>query len=109
MLDKLADVEKRYHELEAMLVDPALIANRKKFVRLARERSAMEEVIGRYREWRKLADEERDLSLLLEDADPEVRDMARAELPALRERKAGVEEALKALLVPRDPNDERDV
>jgi peptide chain release factor 1 len=109
MLDKLADVEKRYHELEAMLVDPALIANRKEFVRLSRERSGMEEVIARYRDWKRVADEERDLGGLLEDADPDLREMARAELPTLRERKAALEEQLKLLLVPKDPNDDRNV
>ncbi len=109
MLDKLADVEKRYHELEAMLVDPALIANRKEFVRLSRERSAMEELIGRYREWKRIDTEARELTALADDADPEMREMARAELPGLGERKAALEEALKALLVPKDPNDERNV
>ena len=109
MLDKLADVETRYHELEAMLVDPAVIANRKEFVRLSRERSGMEEVIARYRDWKRVADEERDLGTLLEDADPDLREMARGELPGLRERKAALEEQLKVLLVPKDPNDDRNV
>ena len=109
MLDKLADVEKRYHELEAMLGDPVVIANRKEFVRLARERSGLEGVVEAYRAWKKLAAEDRDLAALVEDADPELREMARAELPALRARKEAVEGDLRTLLLPKDPNDDRNV
>jgi peptide chain release factor 1 len=109
MLDKLEDVEKRFHDLEAMLVDPAVIANRKEFVRVSRERSAMEEVIARYRDWKKVVAEEKELTGLLDDADPEVREMASGELPGVRARKDELEEALKLLLVPRDPNDDRSV
>ncbi|HZR80728.1 MAG TPA: peptide chain release factor 1 [Candidatus Binatia bacterium] len=109
MLDKLADVEKRYHDLEAMLVDPAVIANRKEFVRLSRERSGLEEVTSAYRVWKKLAEEERDLAALADDSDPELREMARAELPGLRARKDDVEATLKTLLLPKDPNDDRNV
>ncbi len=109
MLDKLEEVEKRYHDLEATLVDPAVIANRKEFARLSRERSAMEEVIAAYRDWKKVASEERELTALLEDADPEVREIASSELPAVRERKGELEERLKLLLVPRDPTDHKSV
>jgi peptide chain release factor 1 len=109
MLDKLEDVEKRFHDLEAMLVDPAVIANRKEFVRVSRERSAMEEVIARYRDWKKVVAEEKELTGLLDDADPEVREMASGELPGVRARKDELEEALKLLLVPRDPNDDKSV
>jgi peptide chain release factor 1 len=109
MLEKLADVEKRYHELEELLVDPAVIQNRKEFVRLSKERAGIEEIIARYREWRKVVDEERDLDALLSDDDPEMREMARAELPRVRESRTQIEEVLKQLLVPRDPNDEKSV
>jgi len=109
MLDKLEDVERRYHDLETMLVDPAVIANRKEFVRASRERAAMEEVIARYRDWKKLAAEEKELAGLLGDADADVREMAGSELPQVRERKEALEETLKVLLVPRDPNDDKSV
>jgi peptide chain release factor 1 len=109
MLDKLADVEKRYHELEAMLADPAVIANRKEFVRLSRERSGIDAVIAAYRAWKSLAQEEGDLAALADDPDPELREMARGELPGLRARKEELEESLRLLLLPKDPNDERNV
>ena len=109
MLDKLAEVETRYRELEAMLVDPAVIANGREFVRLSRERSALEEIVACYREWKAIAGEERDTAGLAEDPDADVREMARAELPGLRARREQTEARLRILLIPKDPNDERDV
>jgi peptide chain release factor 1 len=109
MLDKLAEVETRYRELEALLVDPEIIGNRREFVRLSRERASLEEIVACYRGWRALADEERDLAGLVEDPDPDLRDMARSELPSLRARREETEARLRILLIPKDPNDERDV
>ncbi len=109
MLTKLEDVDRRYHELEAMLSDPAVQGNRKEFVRISREHAAMVEVVARYRDWKKLDAEEAELAALLDDADPEMREMANAELPSVRTRKAELEEVLKLLLIPRDPNDDRNV
>ena len=109
MLNKLEDVDRRYHELEAMLSDPAVQGNRKEFVRISREHAAMIEVVARYRDWKKLDAEEAELAALLDDADPEMREMANAELPSVRTRKAELEEVLKLLLIPRDPNDDRNV
>ena len=109
MLDKLAELETRYRELEALLVDPAVIGNRRDFARLSRERASLEDVVACYRDWRVLADEERDLEALVEDPDPDLRDMARAELPALRKRREATEQALRLLLIPKNPNDERNV
>ena len=109
MLTKLEDVDRRYHELEAMLSDPAVQGNRKEFVRISREHAAMVEVVARYRDWKKLDAEEAELAALLDDADPEMREMANADLPSVRTRKAELEEVLKLLLIPRDPNDDRNV
>ena len=109
MLDKLAELETRYRELEALLVDPAVIGNRRDVARLSRERASLEDVVACFRDWRVLADEERDLGGLVEDPDPDLRDMARAELPALRKRREATEQALRLLLIPKNPNDERNV
>ena len=109
MLTKLEDVDRRYHELETMLADPEVQGNRKEFVRISREHASLVEVVARYRDWKKLDAEEAGLAALLDDADPEMREMANAELPSVRTRKAELEETLKLLLIPRDPNDERNV
>jgi peptide chain release factor 1 len=109
MLDKLQDVERRFQELEGLLVDPAVIGNRKEYAKLAKERSDLEQIVERYRDWKRLSAEIDGHKQLLDESDPEVRDLAKAELPEMRQRLEGIEEELKRLLLPRDPNDERNV
>jgi peptide chain release factor 1 len=109
MLQKLEDVERRYLELEDRLVDPELLANRKDFARLAKERSEIEPIVVAYREWKKLSREIEGHRSLLEAGDPEIRELAKEELPVLRQRCAALEERLRILLLPKDPNDERSV
>jgi len=109
MFQKLQDVEQRYLELERSLVDPTVIGNRKEYARLGKERSDLEEIVARYREWKKLSEEVEGHRSLLDEADADIRDLAKAELPALRERLEALQAELKRLLVPRDPNDERNI
>src|SRR5215475_6772657 len=107
MLERLAEVERRYEELERLVVDPAVIANRREYAKLSRERSQLEETVTGYRERQRL---ERDIAEhreLLHDPDAGVRELARGELPELEAELASLDERLKALLLPRDPNDER--
>ena len=107
MLERLAEVERRYEELEGLVVDPAVIANRREYAKLSRERAQLEETVTGYRERQRL---ERDISEhreLLHDPDAGVRELARGELPELEAELAALDERLKALLLPRDPNDER--
>lgn len=109
MFQKLADVEQRYLELERSLVDPTIIGNRKEYARLGKERADLQEIVARYRDWKKLAAEFEGHKSLLEGSDPEIRELAKTEIPALRERLASIEGELKRLLVPRDPNDTRNI
>jgi peptide chain release factor 1 len=109
MFQKLEDVERRYVDLETSLVDPAVIGNRKEYARLSKERSDLQQIVARYRDWKRLLAEVDGHKALLEEADAEIRELAKAELPALRERLDALEADLKHLLLPRDPNDERNV
>ena len=109
MFEKLEDVERRYQELEGALVDPAVIGNRKEYARLGKERAEIEELVRGYREWKRVSAEVEGHKGLLEEADPDIRELAKEELPALRERLDALEEELRRLLLPRDPNDERNV
>jgi peptide chain release factor 1 len=107
MLERLQEIERRYEELERLVVDPAVIANRREFAALGRERAGLEEVVTRYRERKQLVrdiDEHREL---VQDADPELRALARSELPALEARLGELDETLRHLLLPKDPNDDR--
>jgi peptide chain release factor 1 len=107
VLERLAEIERRFDELERLVVDPAVIADRREFAKLARERSQLEETVGAYRERQRLADELAEHRSLLDDGDAELREMAWAEVPVLEERLHALDERLKLLLLPRDPNDER--
>ena len=109
MLDKIAEVESRYEELETLLADPKLPEDRKEFSRVAKERADLAEVVTCYREWRKLDQEIQDNRELLEDGDPEIRDLAAQELEDLKERQETLEQELKILLLPKDPNDDKNV
>jgi len=107
MFDRLAEIERRFDELERLVVDPAVIADRRAFATLSRERAQLEETVRIFRERRRLDAELSEHRALLGDGDPELRELARAEIPALEARLAETDERLKMLLLPRDPNDER--
>jgi peptide chain release factor 1 len=107
MLDRLAEIERRYRELDGLVADPAVIANRREFAKLAKERAQLEETVARYRERQRVAREVEEHRELVREKDPELRELARAELPALEARLDELDATLKRLLLPKDPNDER--
>jgi peptide chain release factor 1 len=109
MLDKLNGIEEHYADLERRLADPAIISNNREYAQLARERSQLEEVAAAIREYRRLLHEIADHKTVLEGDDADLRELAKAELPAMQRRQAALEDRLKQLLTPRDPNDDRNV
>ena len=109
MLDKLADVERRYVDLEERLIDPSVMGSRKDFARLAKERADLQPIVHAYRDWKKVTQEVEGHRSLLESGDDEIRDLAKQELPALREQVEALEQRLRLLLLPKDPNDSRNV
>ena len=109
MLDKLAEVEKRYVELEALMLDPQLLHQQREYSKFAKERSELEEIVVRYREWRKVEQEIQENRQLLEENDEPIRELAKEELVLLRARKEELENKLKFLILPKDPNDAKNV
>src|SRR4026209_274406 len=109
MLDKLAEVEKRYVELEALMLDPQLLHQQREYSKFAKERSELEEIVVRYREWRKVEQEIQENRQLLEEDDEPIRELAKEELVLLRARKEELENKLKVLILPKDPNDDKNV
>lgn len=109
MLDKLAEVEKRYMELEKMMSDPRLLGQQREYSKLAKERAELEEIVTCYREWRKVEREIQENRQLLEEGDEAIRDLAKEEVSILRERKESLENRLKTLILPKDPNDAKNV
>jgi peptide chain release factor 1 len=109
MLDKLAEVEKRYVELEAMMSDPQLLGQQREYSKLAKERAELEEIVNCFRDWRKVEQEIQDNRQLLEEAEEGIRELAKEEIVSLRERKESLEQRLKLLILPKDPNDAKNV
>jgi len=107
---KLEEVERRYEELMAQLAKPEVLADPQQFQRLARAQADLEDVVAKYREYRGIEREIQDVRALLEDgSDPEIREMAEEELRRLQPLRDKVEEELRALLLPKDPMDAKDV
>ena len=109
MLDKLLEVEKRYIELEGMMSDPQLVGQQREYAKVAKERSDLEEIVVCYREWRKVEQEIADNRLLMDENDEAMRELVKEELTSLRERKEALETKLKFLILPKDPNDAKNV
>src|SRR5499426_2108823 len=109
MLDKLAEVEKRYEELERLMSDPQLLNQQREYSKLAKERAELEEIVTCFREWRKVEQEIQENRQLLEESDEAIRELANAEVGVLRQRKEELENRLKFLILPKDPNDAKNV
>src|SRR5271154_1585229 len=109
MLDKLKGIEERFAELERQLGDPAVFSNSREYAKLAKERSQLQAVVDRIRDYRRALDEVAQHKAVLEGHDEELRELAKEELPTLRQRQTELEVELRRLLAPRDPNDDKNV
>ena len=109
MLDKLVEVEKRYEQLESLLRDPQILNKQREYSKVAKERAELEEIVTCYREWRKVEQEIRENRELLNENDEAIRELAKEEVSVLRERKEAIESRIKILILPKDPNDSKNV
>jgi peptide chain release factor 1 len=110
MFDKLDAIETKYKELTAALSSPEVMADSSKYQKTAKAHSEVAEIYGKYREYKDLKQGIADSKeMLASETDAELREYAQQELTQLEERIAKTEEELKLLLVPKDPNDERNV
>jgi len=107
VMDKLEAIDRRLEELTHLLSDPAVAGSGDRYRRFAKERASLEPTVEALHAYQRLLREVADNEALLED--PDLREMAREELSQLRARIEPAEEHLKTFLVPRDPNDEKDV
>jgi peptide chain release factor 1 len=109
MFNKLETIEARYLELEKALSDPATIADHKEYQRLAKEHADLTPSMQTLRKHRELSARLEENRELLNDSDPEIRQLAREDSSELQEQLDKLEDELKQLLTPRDPNDEKNV
>ncbi len=108
-LKKLDDVEKRFEELTTKLADPEVVSDREKYTKIAREHAELSEIVETYRTYKKVLAEIEGNRELLEDSDEELARLAREELKELEPRLEELEKRLMFLLLPKDPNDEKNI
>jgi peptide chain release factor 1 len=109
MIDRLQQMEQRYDELSTQLSLPEAAADREKYQKAGRALSELEAPVMKFRELRQVRQALAESRVLLAEADPEMRAMAEDEIAALAPRETALEEEIKALLLPKDPNDEKNV
>ncbi len=109
-LKKLAEIERAYEDLTAQISSPEVISDVKTYTKLMKQHRSLGEIVEKYREVKKIKDDlESAKSLLEETEDEELRQLASAEIRELERKLPKVEEELKVLLLPKDPNDEKNV
>ncbi len=109
LLDKLAKIEKRFTEIEAKLCDPSVISNREEFTQLSKERSDLDEIVPAYREFSALLADIEEYEGALEGDDNDLKAIAREDLPGMKDQRLALEEKIKLLLLPKDPDDTKNV
>ena len=109
MFDKLKGVEERFNEVETALSVPDVVKDRAAFEKLSREHSELSKVVTVLREYQGVVEELADSQELMQDSDPEMKSLARTEVARLTETRDALEVSLKKLLVPKDPNDDKNI
>src|SRR5690625_263837 len=110
MLERLQSLEDRYNKLNELLSDPEIASDPKKLRDYGKEQSDLEDVVMAYREYKQVVSELKDAKeMLQEDLDADMSDMVKAEISELQQRQEVLEEDMKILLLPKDPNDDKNV
>jgi peptide chain release factor 1 len=109
MFDKLKSVEARYGELSRLLADPAVQSDATKYREHAKALSELEPLVNKYHEFETVDRQTREAQDLVRGGDPEMAALAKEELKELEPRHAALLEEIRILLLPKDPNDERNV
>ena len=107
MFEKLESVEKRYQELTEKISDPAIIADNTEWRKLVKEHSSIEDVVLKYREYKETEKNMNEAKEMMQDQ--ELKDLAEEEFYNSKEKLSKIEEELKILLIPKDPNDDKSV
>ena len=107
MFEKLEAVEKRYEELTKMISDPEVIANQSEWQKLMKEHASIEDVILKFREYKKIKESMEEAREMMED--PELKELAETEFYEAKDQLPKLEEELKILLIPKDPDDDKNI
>ena len=109
MIDRLEQMEQRYDELQSQLSSPEIINDREKYQKAGKALSDLETPVQKFRELKQVRQGLADARGMLAESDPDLRAMAQEEIAALEPRESAIEEEIKVLLLPKDPNDEKNV
>ena len=107
MFQKLEEVEKKYDEITKQISDPEVISRTSEWQKLMKEHSEMTPIVEKYREYKKVSKDYEDAKLMMEDKD--LKELAEVEMLEAKEKLPKIEEELKILLIPKDPDDEKNV
>jgi peptide chain release factor 1 len=109
MFDKLQEVERRFTELETLMSNPEVIQSRATYLKYSQEHAELAKLVDVFRQYKKTSEDLSQSRELLSDRDPEIKELAKQEVETLAGREAALESELKTLLMPRDPNDAKNV
>ena len=110
LLDKLAFIENKYDELSVMISDPSIIANQNEWRKLCKEQSDLEVIVNAYKEYKTVIQElKENKEMFVDEKDRDMREMIQEDITSLTEREAELEKEIQILLLPKDPNDEKNV
>jgi peptide chain release factor 1 len=107
--DRLDEAEARFGELTGQMADAAVISDPDQYRRVAKSQSELTELVAKYRDWKRVSRELEDARAMLNDTDPDMRQMAELEVARLEPEMQQIEQDLQVLLLPKDPNDEKNV
>ena len=107
MFQKLEDVEKRYDDLTVKISDPAVIAQNKEWQKMMKEHAELTPIVEKYREYKKAEQALKDSEEML--SDPEMKELAQEEMKIAKEKISKLEEEIKILLIPKDPDDDKNI
>jgi peptide chain release factor 1 len=106
---KLEEIERRYEGLSRELADPAVVSDQERYRKAAKASSDLEEIVAKFREWRRASQNLDEARVMLQESDEELREMASEEAGRLEPIVRTLEEELRVLLLPKDPHDEKNV
>ena len=107
MFEKLESVEKRFEELTTKISDPAVIADNNEWRKLVKEHSSIQDIVTKYREYKQTINNMKEAEEMMNDS--ELKELAEEEYYSSKEKLSKIEEQLKILLIPKDPNDDKSV
>jgi len=110
MWEALRSIEKQYEEIERQIEDPSLATNVSELMRLSKEKAEIEDIVNKYRKYKDVIKElQQAEEMLSTETDPEFRQMVEEEIESLEKKRDEIVEELKIMLIPKDPNDEKNV